>query len=146
MTTHDDRALRLRRANVLIRAIAMRGRRFFFDKATGSVSRFELDARGRVWWVDKHGSTRVYLHRPGWGRFRGFSEGGTLRGLVLDLRDYIMYGMPIGRVRIGPWPLWISGGDLWDYGEESMYQIRRIAFRLKIIDYPIAAPAKAVAE
>lgn len=107
-------------ANKVIEAISRHGRRFFHHE--GRVTRFDLDARGRVWLIDKYSGRRVYTHYPyGW---KGFSEGGTLRSLCQDLRDYIRTGKPIRQEWFGPFPDWRCGGDPWGYGTEGMEALR----------------------
>ncbi len=112
--------------NKLLSVIAQCGRRFFFHK--GVVSSVEVDARGLVWFVDSYTKKRIYTHRS--GKWRGFSNGGTLRRLTENLRDYIMHGTP-QRLNLGPWPQEYCGGDLWGYGDE-MNKVRDAAFRLGI--------------
>jgi hypothetical protein len=104
-----DRARRVEVANRFIKIIASRGRRFFYYK--GLVSRFELDERGRVWFVDKWIGYRIYTHTAPWARWRHFSEGGTLRRLVERLRDYIMGRAPLPTNSIAP--------DIWGYGPDA---------------------------
>jgi hypothetical protein len=108
-------------ANAFIEAIASCGRKFFFHN--GRASRFEVDARGRVWFIDAYSEHRIYTH---YGyRWRGFSEGGTLRSLVEKLRDFIRTG-DLRELHLGPWPKWICDGDLWGYGED-MAKVREAA-------------------
>jgi len=116
-------------ANQLIDVIASHGRRFFHHN--GRVSRFELDHRGRVWFVDKYTNSRIYTHyRYHW---RDFTEGGTLRNLVIELRDYIMgRRMDLPLELLGPWPDSYCGGDLWGYGD-AMIEVRKKAVELKMI-------------
>lgn len=111
MTTKQNR---VEMANETLCAIASCGRKFFAHD--GRVSRFELDHRGRVWFIDKYTQKRIYTHyRYEW---IGFSEGGTLRALVERLRDFIATGRQLPLLVFGPWPEWVCGGDLWGYGED----------------------------
>lgn len=109
-TTKKDRA---DRANQLLAAIAGCGRKFFWHN--GRTSRFEVDDRGRIWFIDSYREVRIYTHYE--GRWRGFSEGGTLRGLITQLRDFIRSGTE-PTINLGPWPDWICNGDLWGYGAD----------------------------
>ena len=109
--------------------IASYGRRFFTHQ--GRVSRFELDAGGRVWFVDAFAGARIYTHHTN-GRWRGFSEGGTLRSLVIALRDYIQTGKPVPSGHLGPWPDWYSAGDPWGYGD-AMPLVTKAAVELNLI-------------
>lgn len=121
---------RAEKANELLEHIADRGRRFFTHE--GRVSRFEVDARGRVWFIDKYQEDRLYCHgRHALTSWR-FSEGGTLRSLCLALVGYIRTGKPLGG-HFGPWPEWICDGDPWGYGFEAMHGIRHHARELGIL-------------
>lgn len=109
----DDRQRRVNVSNQFLAAIAGCGRRFFlYDDR---VSRFELDERGRVWFIDGYLGARIYTHH--W-RWRGFSHGGTLLSLCKALREYIMGRRSIPLDHIGPWPSWYSDGDPWGYGDD----------------------------
>lgn len=102
---------RLNKSNQLIEVTASCGRGFFkYDQ----VSRLEIDLRGRIWFIDGYRGVKVYTYYK--GHWKGFSEGGTLRGLVIVLRDYIRFGNLLGARVFGPWPDWVCGGDLWGYG------------------------------
>ena len=116
---------RLQKANTLIEVIASTGRRFlcYGDR----VAQLELDARGRVWFVDHYTGRRIYTHHP--CVWRGFSSGETMRQFVEHLREYIFRGTLIPAWFFGPWPEWVSGGDLWGYGED-MEKVRRAAHEL----------------
>lgn len=130
MTTPYRKAYRLervRRANILISVIATTGRRFFFSSRHNRVAYFEMDDRGRIWFVDSHSNKRIYTHNTS-GRWKGFGEGGTLRSLVCDLRDYIM-GKP-HRLALAH-PKWYSEGDPWGY-KEDMQLVRDKADELEI--------------
>lgn len=120
-------------ANELLRVIASCGRRFFHHE--DRISRLELDDRGRVWLHDKYTGARIYTHRD--GRWRGFSEGGTLQGLIKALRDYVKRGTKLHSLTFGPWPKWYCGGALWGYGED-MEKVRDAARQLGIIECPAA--------
>ena len=112
---------RAEQAGLFIVAIAGCGRRFFAHN--GRVSRFEVDARGRVWFIDAYRERPIYTHYE--GRWRDFSDGGTLRSLVISLRDFIRTGEQ-KNIQLGPWPEWICRGDPWGYGE-AMAQVRAAA-------------------
>lgn len=124
-----EKQKRLHNANELIKTIATCGRKFFCH--SGRVSRFETDGRGRIWFVDSYDEARIYTHYTQ-GRWRGFSEGGTLRALVIALRDFISTGKQLG-FAFGPWPDWYCDGDLWGYGDD-MQTVRNTAGELGIIN------------
>lgn len=114
-------------ANQLVSAISACGRRFFaHDDRT---ARFEVDPRGRVWFIDAYSQRRIYTHyRYEW---RGFTNGGTLRELIERLRDYIRTGER-QRLNLGPWPQCYCDGDLWGYGDD-MHTVRSAAARLGLV-------------
>lgn len=121
----NDRSIEARRtrmghANAVMEAISRHGRRFFHHD--GRVTRFELDERGRLWLVDKYTGGRIWMH--GNHRWRDFSDGGTLRRLCEDLRDYVLKGAPVPAGHFGPWAGWRADGDLWGYGQEGMKALR----------------------
>jgi hypothetical protein len=109
-------------ANGILSIISSHGRRFFYH--SGCVSHFDMDVpSGRLWFIDGYSQKRIYTaYRR--GRWRGFSEGGTLRSLVENLSDYIVKGTPILMGRFGPWPKYLCDGDLWGYGD-SMQAVRQ---------------------
>lgn len=113
---------RAEQASRFLTAIASCGRKFFAHN--GRVSRFEVDDRGRIWFVDAYREAKIYTACK-WGSWRGFSEGGTLRSLVLQLCDFIRSGTP-ATIHLGPWPDWICNGDLWGYGGD-MEKVRQAA-------------------
>lgn len=116
----NTRAERVTIANQFLLVISNHGRQFF--RHGKQVSRFELDARGRVWFVDKWEGSRIYTHRHSWG-WR-FSDGGTLMDLCRDLREYIMGRAPLPAGHLGPWSDWQCDGDLWGYGTDAMGRVR----------------------
>jgi hypothetical protein len=89
---------RLSRANEMLEAIASCGRRFFHYEER--VSRFSVDARGRIWLTDKYTQKVIYTHYS--GSWRGFSDGGTLRALIERLRDFIATGKQLPPPHIRP--------------------------------------------
>lgn len=119
---------RLEIANKLIDVIAACGRKFFAKEER--VSKFEIDARGKIWFIDAYSQKRIYTHHK--GRWRGFTNGGTLRALVENLRDFINNGTQISNpYTFGPWPDHIAQGDLWGYGDD-MQAVRDAALSLGI--------------
>jgi len=119
-------------ANKLIKLIATHGRKFFFHK--GDNSKFELDKRGKVWFVDSHTKRRIYTHYNGY--WRGFSQGGTLRDLVCAIRNYIVTGeqMPIGwicPVRFNP-----DNGNIWGYDPGEAALLVQACSKLDIMKLP----------
>lgn len=127
---------RVEHANNLIRAIASHGRRFFYHADGNRYAKLELDARGRVWFVDDYTQKRVYTHDTR-GRWRGFTHGGTLRSLVERMRDYITTGWQLPRGVIAP--PYLGGdadGNVWGYEREAAAAVREAAFALPIMALP----------
>ena len=120
-----DRQERLAAANELLSVIASCGRRFF--GRGDHVAHLEQDARGRIWFVDAYMGRRIYTHYR-W-EWRGFTGGGTLRCLVIHLRDFVRAGKTLSPRTFGPWP----GGDPWGYGDD-MDVVRAAARRLGVVD------------
>lgn len=125
---------RLSHANELVRVISKHGRRFFYSAKSDTTARLELDARGRVWWIDDYRGARIYVAYP--GRWRGFSHGGTMRALVEALRDYIQRGEPLHPEYIAPA---MSYGDMWGYGAEAAAAVRAEAHQLPMFPQRAAA-------
>jgi hypothetical protein len=113
-----ERYNRMGKANELISFISKNGRNFFRSpsKDGADVAHFLLSDNGRVWFLDAYTRKKIYTHYN--GRWRGFSEGGTMRRLVEYMRDFIRTGQPIHQSQLGPWPEWTCGGDLWGYGDD----------------------------
>lgn len=126
-TVYLTRSERAHLCNELLTVMATTGRRFFSDK--GAVARFEVDERGRVFFVDSYTKARIYTAYT--GRWTKFSHGGTMRRLVEALVTFIRNGLPITPGYFGPWPVELCGGDLWGYGED-MVKVREAAVRLGV--------------
>lgn len=120
---------RAQRANDLLETIASCGRKFFAYPDQHGISRFEVDAHNRIWFIDGYTGMRLYLHKF-WGR--DFSEGGALRGIINLLKRFITNGEHMPSSHFGPWPKWLCNGDVWGYGSD-MQIIRDKARELGII-------------
>jgi hypothetical protein len=124
-TTPEQKIKRLELCNQAIVLIASYGRKFFSLHAENRnteqperISRFELRPNGQLWFIDKWTQKPIYVaYRR--GRWRGFSEGGTLRSLVCEMADWITGKRPEFPVGFfGPWRQEVCGGDLWGYGDD----------------------------
>ena len=131
-TTKHERA---KLASQFLEDVSRQGRKFFTHK--GRVSRFEVDARGRVWFVDAHREARIYTQCR-WSKWRGFSEGGTMREVVIKLSNFIRTGEP-QQISLGLWPDWICKGDPWGYGA-AMEGVRSSAATHGLVSEGVAAP------
>jgi hypothetical protein len=58
---------------------------FFYNETHARYACFELDWMGKVWFRDGCTDRLIYTHCE--GHWVGFSNGGTLRGLVEMMRD-----------------------------------------------------------
>ena len=125
----DEKQLRCQRANSFIRIVGSHGRRFFYNKKRNEFARLEIDHRGRIWLIDEYQGARIYTHYR--YRWRGFSNGGTLRMIVERLRDYVRTGNLLPRGIIY-WPKWYCDGNLWGYSAIQMACVRAAAKQVGI--------------
>ena len=126
---NPEKTERLAKANQAIEIIARFGRKFFSHHLF--ITRLELDQRGLVWLIDGYSHKRIYPY--GNHRWKGFSEGGTLRALIIALRNYISKGDLVPPQHFGPWPKWYSEGEPWGYGED-MVKVREEVGKLGILE------------
>ena len=120
--TLKTKSSRIKDANYLILQVSMFGRRFFYNAEHNRVARFELSIDGKLWFRDEYTDKRIYIAYR--GRWKNFTNGGTLRWLVEDLAKYIRTGERISHRHFGPWPEWKCEGDLWGYGKDTMAMLR----------------------
>ncbi|MGL5535738.1 MAG: hypothetical protein ACRDC0_00730 [Aeromonas veronii] len=114
---------RLEHANALIKLIAGRGRRFFYNKGADRTAEMWIDLNGRIWFMDDYTGQPIYtLYR---GRWRGFSHGGTLRDLVIRLHDYIAHGHLLPPEIICPTYNNPEDGNIWGYPKEEAELLRQ---------------------
>ncbi|SER37697.1 MULTISPECIES: hypothetical protein [Pseudomonas] len=121
---------RLEQANEFIKVVGSHGRRFFYNKTHDRYARLELDARGRVWFIDDYSGKRVYTHETTFtSKWRGFTHGGTLKDLVKALREYVVHGKPLHPGYVAPERSW-SEGNIWGYGPEEARKVRQEAYKI----------------
>lgn len=124
---------RVEHVNKAMRIIADHGRRFFFSASQQRYASMQVDDRGKVWFVDDYSGKRVFTHPTTWGgRWKGFSHGGTLRGLVEAFRDYIVTGATLPLGYLGPERERITNGNIWGYEPEAMTAVREQAGALPV--------------
>lgn len=118
-----NREQRMEAVNQVIKEIANRGRNFFYTSGKGQ-SYFFLkgDKRKRLWFWDNYGG-KVNPYPSSRMRDYGFSEGGTLWGLVHDFREYILTGEHTNG-KNGYGGLYCPH---WGYPDEDMNAIREVA-------------------
>ncbi|MBE0467984.1 MAG: hypothetical protein IBX55_00450 [Methyloprofundus sp.] len=130
MTDKTIQLERLDNVNEFLKLIGSTGRQFFNDRDSGCYAEFELDARGRVWFYDDYTQSRIYTHFS--GRWRQFSHGGTLKNLVILLRDHIKKNKKISADYFSS--NWHFGGlHPWGYDEVSLEKIRLKGLQLGIV-------------
>lgn len=125
------RADRVTLANSMLKKIASCGRKFFYSPRDERTAMF-VEENGRLYFMDDHNGVLLPLshcHSKRWRRY--FSHGGTLKGLILALADYIQTGKPIHRYHFFA-PTWYSEGDPWGY-KEDMRAVQECALSLQII-------------
>lgn len=117
---------RLEAANAFIKAISDCGRRFFYNKDSGDVAYLELGKRGHVFFIDDYTKKRVYTHYK--YRWSGFTHGGTLRGLIKSLREFVKRGHLLNADYFQPeYPNGFR--NPWGYGDDIL-KVRQAAIDL----------------
>ena len=143
MPTENKLALKRKRAehvNQAIRIIADHGRRFFYCQVVNRYASMEVDARGKVWFIDDYSGKRIFTHETvRGGRWRGFSHGGTLRAVVEAFRDYIRTGEPMHPGYLGPERF--NDSNIWGYDKAGMKAVREQAGALPVFRQPVAEDA-----
>lgn len=120
---------RVNHANELIKLISTYGRKFFKDgDYTASL---EIDKNGKIWFLDSYTRRRIYTHYS--GDWRGFSSGGTLRNLIIMMRDYIRSGRTLPLYYIAPLRNRDDGSNIWGYEQSEANKLRDKAILLPII-------------
>lgn len=123
ITTEEER---LCSANEFIKVIASCGRKFFEHK--GFVSKLELSPTKRVFFIDYYTKRRIYTHRR-YCRWKGFTSGGTLKGLIESLRDFIKKGRHLNANYFCEKRF--SDSHPWGYGKDLQI-VRKAALELGI--------------
>lgn len=131
MTTREER---LAIANKVIEIIGSHGRKFLRSR-DGTLTTLDLE-KGRVYVTDNYTKKRFRADPDAKWSSMGFSNGGTIRGLLERLAAYVEDGKPIhfGVPRM-------SYGDMWGYGEEAIQVVEKEV--LALLGYeprPIATP------
>lgn len=93
MSWFTEKQSRLVAANKLIFTIATCGRRFLSytdDNGVTRISYLKRDDNNRLWFFDAFNAKNVYVSAR--HRWRGFSSGGTMKWLVIELVDFIRTG------------------------------------------------------
>lgn len=82
-------------------------KRGFFKGKNGRVGKIILK-NNRLWWVDEYKGKEIYFHQASSHGFPGFSNGGTLKGLVFgEFKRFILEGPVDGEY---------SGLNAWHWG------------------------------
>lgn len=123
-----SKLLRCEYANRLIEVISSYGRFFFYSRHHDAVARMSFGPR--VYLHDERGAVIEVKASSKW---KGFSHGGTLRNLVLQMRNYIQRGERIDPAYLGI-DRQIGTGNIWGYSPEQMRLCREAAQQLPIIN------------
>lgn len=128
-TSTLTRAERIDAANAVIEAISDHGRRFFHyrDPATGDerVTRIEQTLAGRLVLIDCYTGARVAMVEG--RRWKGFTQGGTMRRLVEELVVFIRAGRLVrpGHFALAPTSLGHEpGSNIWGYDAEAFAAVQ----------------------
>lgn len=120
----NEKEKRIEAANKLLSKIASCGRRFFYYDKDNTTARFLLK-NNRVYYMDEYTKSEMltYNYRQ---LGRKFNQGGTMKGLVMDIAEWI---------RTGEYTNGKNGyGGLfclhWGYPESDMEIIRNYAREL----------------
>ena len=119
------RSERIEIVNKIIKEISERGRRFFYNDKNGQTSRI-IEKNGRLFYIDHYSGKEIYLHMPKYRSWKGFNNGGTMRALILDFKEFIMTGEYTNHNN-GYGGLYCPH---WGYPEEDMKTIRVLAINL----------------
>jgi hypothetical protein len=131
---------RAEHVNQVIKIIADHGRRFFYNATTQVYSSMHVDRYGKVWFVDHYTGKAILTTETAWGgRWKGFSNGGTLKDLVKEFRDYIRTGEPLHPGYLGPERF--DDSNIWGYDEAEMKTVRELAGAIPVFRQP-ANPVK----
>jgi hypothetical protein len=131
--THEfARLLRCLYANKLIEVISSYGRCFFYSSKHDRTAQMIYDG-GTVSLIDEKSGRQVILRNN--GDWSGFGHGGTLRDLVMRMRDYVMRGGRIDMDFIGLQRTF-GKGNIWGYPHDQMEKCREAARRLPCMAPP----------
>lgn len=127
MSNREEQLQRLANVNEFIEIIASMGRRFFNYSPSDGVERcawMYLDSHGHVYFVDDYSGKHIYTHYS--GRWKGFTNGGTLKSLVELFRDHIKRDDKLNSRYFEP-------RCPWGYPEDCFPKLRSAAIRLGIM-------------
>jgi hypothetical protein len=127
-STIKARQVRIEIVNTIIEEIANRSRGFF--KGKNITAHFVYDeTKKRLYYVDQYSEKRIYMHFPEYRKPRGFTNGGTMWGLVKDFKLFIMKG-EYSNGKNGYGGLYCPH---WGYSEEDMIALRNKAIELEYL-------------
>lgn len=124
----EEERVRLNKANLLLKCIALTGRNFF--KYDDEISFLTVDRMGHIWLYDSYSKKMIYTRYN--GKWRGFSHGGTMKNLVVALTEYVKTGKKLSRSYFW-FPDWVCDGDLWGYGR-SMKEVQEAVIGLDLLE------------
>lgn len=108
----DGWPMRMYLCNRIIEVIAKYGRHFLSSnsdrrepEANPFIAQFEVDQCGKLWYIDRYKQRPILVRLDKW---RGFSDGGTLRDVIEHMRDHIVEDKPLR----------LHFAEYWGYGED----------------------------
>lgn len=111
--------------NEIIKLISTLDRHFFRNEKDNFVS-YIIIKKNKLYFVDYYTKKDIYLHKPKYHHWHNFTSGGTLKGLITDFKEFIMYGKPSNGSN-GYGGLYCTH---WGYSADSMELIRKKATEL----------------
>lgn len=120
---------RLEVVNKIIKEIASRGRKFFYDENKNRYAQMVIKNH-KIYFIDDYTGERVYAYNTVQNAHRGFSHGGTMWGLINDFREYVVKGEYTNHNN-GYGGLYCPH---WGYPKEDMKAIQKIATELGYLE------------
>lgn len=116
---NSERVNRVNIVNEIIKEIASRGRKFFYNEGKTA----ELVDKGKIYYKAEYGKIEmICLSVPSYNSPKGWFHGGTLLHLVKEFRDYIKNGEEKEYSALM--------SPHWGYPEQDMLAIREKASQL----------------
>lgn len=113
--------------NELVQTIASVGRQFFLYEKEGkkNIASMEVDDRGVIWWIDQYSEEKIYVAYH--GRWRGFTNGGTLKEFVRYLAQFVRDGVPLS-----PHVTGLSNVNYWAYPSDAVSEVQQLGIKLGV--------------
>lgn len=86
----EERTKRAAICQEIINTISSIGRRFFYYEKADRIARIYVAKNGRVKFKDDYFNEEFDLHASAGRRCDKFSHGGTMKGLIMDMKEFIV--------------------------------------------------------